>query len=135
MNNVTLIGRLTRDPDVRYNSEHMAIARFSVAVDRPPKDGKKEADYPNCVAFGKTAEVIEKYCKKGKQVGISGRITTGSYEKDGQKIYTTTVAVDRLDLLGGDAKPEAKPETKETQQTFDPVYDGYTKLEEDDLPF
>lgn len=126
MNTVNIIGRLTRDPDVRYNDEHMAIARFTVAIDRPPRNGKKEADYPNCVAFGKTAEVIEKFCKKGKQVGIVGRITTGSYEKDGQKVYTTSVTVDRLDLLGGDSKPEKKEE--------DPVYEGFSQLT-DDIPF
>ena len=135
MNNVTLIGRMVRDPDVRYNSEHMAIARFALAIDRPPKNGKKEADYPSCVAFGKTAEVIEKYCSKGKQVGVTGRITTGSYEKDGQKVYATTVAVDRLDLLGSseDKPKEAKP--AETQQSFDPAYEGFTLMTDDDLPF
>ena len=134
MNNVTLIGRIVRDPDVRYNSEQMAIARFTIAIDRTPKNGKKEADYPNCVAFGKTAEVIEKYCTKGKQVGITGRITTGSYEKDGQKVYTTTVAVDRLDLLsGGDEKPkEDKP--VEAQETFSSPVPGFEALT-DDLPF
>lgn len=134
MNNVTLIGRIVRDPDVRYNSEQMAIARFTIAIDRPPKNGKKEADYPNCVAFGKTAEVIEKYCTKGKQVGITGRITTGSYEKDGQKIYTTTVAVDRLDLLsGGEDKPkEVKP--AETQESFESPVPGFSALM-DDIPF
>lgn len=134
MNNVTLIGRIVRDPDVRYSSEQMAIARFTIAIDRPPKNGKKEADYPNCVAFGKTAEVIEKYCTKGKQVGITGRITTGSYEREGQKVYTTTVAVDRLDLLsGGDEKPkEDKP--VETQETFSSPVPGFEALT-DDLPF
>lgn len=129
MNIVCLVGRFVRDPDVRYNEEHKAVARFSLAIDRPPtKDGKKQADYPNCVAFGKTAEIIEKYCLKGKRVGVQGSIRTGSYEKDGQKIYTTDVIVDRLELMDGGEKVE-KQESFNTN-----IPEGFEQLD-DDMPF
>lgn len=127
MNVVCLVGRLVRDPDVRYNDEKKAMARFSIAVDRPPKDGIKQADFINCVAFNKTAEIMEKYCKKGKRVGLVGSIRTGSYEKDGVKHYTTDVVADRLELMDGGE--EKKPQ--ETQQEF--VYAGFESA--DDLPF
>lgn len=135
MNNVTLIGRLVRDPDVRYTSEQKAIARFSIAIDRVGKDGNKTADYPNCVAFGKTAEIIEKYCLKGKQVGITGNLRTGSYEKDGHKYYTTDVVVDRLDLLGGlEVKPEQPPtEYKQEELKYEAPLPGFENA--DDIPF
>ena len=124
MNVVNLIGRLVRDPDVRYNDEQKAMARFSIAIDRG-KD--KPADYPNCIAFGKTAELIEKYCTKGKQVGITGSLRTGAYEKDGVKHYMTDVVVDRLDLLGS---AEKKEESKQEQQPLP----GFEMLA-DDIPF
>ena len=79
MNSVQIIGRLTRDPDVRYKDE-LAIARFSVAVARPKqKDKEATSDFPSCIAFGKVAETIEKYIGKGRLVGIAGRIQTGNY--------------------------------------------------------
>ena len=96
MNKVILVGRLTRDPDVRYSQgeQSMAIARFSLAVDRRFKrDGDNQsADFISCVAFGKTAEFIEKYVHKGTKLVLEGRIQTGSYtNKDGVKVYTTDV--------------------------------------------
>lgn len=100
MNHVVLIGRLTRDPEVRYSGE-MAIARFSLAIDRPPKrDGTKETDFPNIVVFGKQAENCEKYISKGRLVAVEGRIQTGSYtNKDGNKVYTTEVIANRVEFL------------------------------------
>lgn len=93
MNKVILMGRLTRDPDVRY-SENMAVARYTLAVNRYKKEGNSESDFISCVAFGKTAEFAEKYLRKGMQMLISGRIQTGSYtNKEGQKVYTTDVIV------------------------------------------
>ena len=85
MNSVVLIGRLTRDPEVRYTQDQMAIARFSVAIDRPVTAGKeKQTDFPNVVVFGKQAENCERFLSKGRLVGIQGRIQTGSYtNKDG----------------------------------------------------
>lgn len=98
MNNVTLIGRLTRDPDVRATQSGMTIARFSLAVDRTGKDGG--ADFPNVVCFGKTAENVGRYMGKGRLVGVIGRLQTGSYQKqDGTKVYTTDVIADRVEFL------------------------------------
>ena len=129
MNTVQLIGRLTKDPDVRYSTTGTAFANFSIAIDRgKDKDGNsKGVDYPNIACFGKTAELAEKYLVKGKQVGITGRIQTGSYEKDGRKVYTTEVVADRIEFLGG------KAEEKEEEQQRIP--EGFSQLTDDDLPF
>lgn len=99
MNSVILIGRMTREADVRYSAQtNMAVARFSLAVDRQSKD--KQADFPNIIAFGKTAEIIERYTHKGSQIAVQGRIQTGSYQnKDGATVYTTDVVADRIKLL------------------------------------
>ena len=103
MNKVILMGRLTKDPDVRYsqNSENrMCIARYTLAVDRRFSRGsnngdQQTADFISCVAFGKSGEFAEKYLHKGTKIAISGRIQTGSYtNKDGQKVYTTEVVVE-----------------------------------------
>ena len=104
MNKVSLVGRLTRDPEVRYTTGEnaSAIARFSVAVNRRFKnaEGNYEADFINCLAFGKSAEFIEKYFRKGMAIGLTGRIQTGSYtNKDGQKVYTTDVVVEETEFV------------------------------------
>ena len=126
MNNVTLIGRLTRDPDTRYTSDtQMAVTRFSLAIDRGKDKG---ADYPSIICFGKTAENCEKYLKKGRMVGIQGRIQTGSYEKDGHKVYTTDIVADRVEFL---EKPETTP-TAAPEPEYVP--DGYEQISED-IPF
>lgn len=103
MNKVILMGRLTRDPEVRYSQgdASTAIARFSLAVDRRFKrDGDDQtADFINCVAFGKTAEFMERYARKGTKFVVEGRIQTGSYtNKDGQKVYTTDVVVENVEF-------------------------------------
>lgn len=107
MNSVNLVGRLTRDPELKEGTT--SVARFSVAIDRgKDKDGEdRGTDFPNIVVFGKQAENCEKYLGKGRQVAIQGRIQTGSYEKDGKKIYTTDVVADRVEFLG--SKPEGDP--------------------------
>ena len=98
MNKVFLIGRFTKDPDIRYssNAEHTCVARFSLAVDRKySKGSEKETDFINCVAFGKTAEFVEKWTHKGIKMVVSGRIQTGSYtNREGRKVYTTDVVVE-----------------------------------------
>ena len=101
MNSVQLIGRLTRDPEVRYSGDNMAIATFSIAIDRPPKrDGTKETDFPRITVFGRQAENCEKYLVKGRLVGIEGRIQTGSYtNRNGDKVYTTDVVANRVEFL------------------------------------
>ena len=102
MNKVILMGRLTRDPEVRYGgANNSAGARFSLAVDRRFKrDGDEQtADFINCVAFGKTAEFLEKYARKGTKFVVEGRIQTGSYtNKDGQKVYTTDVVCENVEF-------------------------------------
>ena len=102
MNKVILMGRLTRDPEVRYGgANNSAVARFSLAVDRRFKrDGDEQtADFINCVAFGKTAEFLEKYARKGTKFVVEGRIQTGSYtNKDGQKVYTTDVVCENVEF-------------------------------------
>ena len=129
MNHVTLIGRLTRDPEVRYGAQSQsAVAKFTLAVDRGGKD--RGADFIGCTAFGKTAELIEKYITKGKQIAVSGRIQTGKYEKDGRTIYTTDVVVERLEFLGGkDSSPSINPSADDN-----PIPEGFSQLD-DDIPF
>ncbi len=101
MNSVALIGRLTRDPEIRYTGDQMAIATFSIAIDRPPRrDGTRETDFPRITVFGRQAENCEKYLKKGRMVGVTGRIQTGSYtNKNGDKVYTTDIVADRVEFL------------------------------------
>ncbi len=98
MNKVVLMGRLTRDPEVRYSQGEnpLAIARFTLAVDRRfRRDGEQSADFINCVVFGRSAEFAEKYFRQGMRVSVSGRIQTGSYtNRDGVKVYTTEVVVE-----------------------------------------
>ncbi len=105
MNKVILMGRLTRDPEVRYTqgAEPLAIARYTLAVDRRGRrdanGGDQTADFIQCVSFGRTAEFAEKYFKQGTKVAISGRIQTGSYtNKDGNKVYTTEVVVEEQEF-------------------------------------
>ena len=102
MNKIELLGRLTRDPEVRYSQgdNATAVARYTLAVNRKfKKDGEPTADFISCVVFGRSAEFAEKYFRKGMQVAISGRIQTGSYtNKDGQKVYTTDVVVEEQEF-------------------------------------
>lgn len=102
MNKVILMGRLTRDPEVRYsqNGNQMAIARFSIAVDRRFKrEGEPDADFFNCTAFGKQAEFVEKYLHKGTKILTSGRIQNDNYtNKDGQMVYSVRVMVDEIEF-------------------------------------
>lgn len=101
MNKVILMGRLTRDPEVRYGcANNTAVAKYSLAVPRKFKrDGDQECDFINCVAFGKLGEFAEKYLRKGIKIAIVGRVQTGSYtNKDGQKVYTTDVVVEEQEF-------------------------------------
>ena len=102
MNKVILMGRLTRDPEVRYSAgeNSMAIARYTLAVDRRFKrDGEATADFISCVAFGRAAEFAERYFRQGIRIVVSGRIQTGSYtNRDGNKVYTTDVVVEEQEF-------------------------------------
>ncbi len=135
MNVVVLIGRLTRDPDVRYTQDQLAVARFTLAVDRPARGGAdRQADFPSVVCFGKTAEVVDKYMHKGRRLAVMGRIQTGSYtNKEGQKVYTTEVVADRVEFVdspgdGGRRSEDSAPRME------DSVPDGFDVLD-DELPF
>lgn len=141
MNKVILMGRLTRDPDVRYTQgeEPMAIARFTLAVDRRGKrDGEASADFPSCVCFRRTAEFIEKYAHQGTKLVVVGRIQTGSYtNRDGQKVYTTDVVVEEAEFAESKAAAD-----RNTQQTPPPSpdtgVDGFMNIPdgiEEELPF
>ena len=139
MNKVILMGRLTRDPEVRYTQgdNAMAIARYSLAVDRRFKrDGEPDADFINCVAFGKSGEFAEKYLKKGTKVAVVGRIQTGSYtNKDGQKVYTTDVVVEEQEFAesknsSSSDNNQSAPANKNTD--FMNIPDG---IDDSELPF
>lgn len=111
MNKVILMGRLTRDPDVRYSQTangSMAVARYTLAVDRRfKKDGEANADFISCVAFGKVGEFAEKYLHQGTKIVVEGRIQTGSYtNKDGNKVYTTDIYVENCEFAESKATSE-----------------------------
>lgn len=142
MNNVNILGRLTRDPEVRYTANtQMANARFVVAVNRKLSKEKRQeaenngyptADFISCMAWGKTAENIANYFHKGNRISITGHIQTGSYEKDGQRIYTTDVIVDSFDFI------ESNSSSKNTNHGYSNPDDfGMTGAEsfDSDLPF
>lgn len=142
MNKVILIGRFTRDPEIRYSTGESATAtaRFSLAVNRRFKnaEGNYDADFISCVAFGKTAEFIEKYFKKGMPIGITGRIQTGSYtNKDGQKVYTTDVVVEETEFVeskGGNGTSDNVTPSKPTPSNSD----GFMSIPDgidEELPF
>lgn len=136
MNSVQLVGRLTRDPDIRYSNGGTSIARFSIAVDRRwKKEGQPDADFPGIIAFGKTAEFVEKYFHKGSRIGITGRIQTGSYTKeDGTKVYTTDVIAESVEFVESKNSTSAEP----SGQTGETVGDGFMQIPEgidEQLPF
>ena len=126
MNQVELIGRVTKDIELRYTPSQMAVARLSIAIDRgKDKEGNSRgADFPSLIAFGKTAEFLEKYVGKGNRVAVVGHIQTGSYEKDGVKHYTTDVIVDKVEPIDWKEKTGHKED----------VPDGFSALD-DLMPF
>ena len=140
MNKVILMGRLTRDPEVRYSQgeNSLAIARYTLAVDRRfQRNSDQTADFISCVAFGKAAEFAEKWFRQGIKVAISGRIQTGSYtNKDGVKVYTTEVVVEEQEFAesknanssgGGNSQPQSAPDNGEWMNVPDNI--------EEQLPF
>ena len=154
MNSVSLIGRLVRDPELRYAQTGTAMCRFTVAVDRRMSKQKRQeaqannqptADFISCTAFGATAELIANYHRKGSQIGIEGRIQTGSYEKEGRTIYTTDVVVNNLTFIvssqGGFSQPgggNQGPVNSAYENDFsknDNDDDGFFPVDNDDIPF
>jgi single-strand DNA-binding protein len=136
MNSVVLIGRLTKDPEVRYTGEQMAVASFTVAIDRPPRaDKEKVTDFPRVTVFGKQAENCERFLKKGRLVAIEGKIQTGSYtNKDGQKVYTTDVVANRVEFLEWGDKSEFKPGSG-PERAPEGIPSGFQVIDDDDIPF
>ena len=138
MNKVIESGRLGKDPDVRYSQGGMAVANFSIAVNRKFKrDGEPDADFFNCVSFGKTAEFIEKYFHKGSPILIVGHLQNEEYEKDGQKVRITKIYVDEVDFMGeskngqngGQNASQGQPQQK-------PSGDEFMNVSiDDELPF
>ena len=148
MNKVILMGRLTRDPEVRYSQgeQATAIARYTVAVDRRfRRDGDSQtADFIGCVAFGRQAEFAEKYLRKGTKIALTGRIQTGSYtNKDGQTVYTTDVVANNVEFLGGgqgrnDGQGGGSYQNQYQQPAPAQDYDapeGFQAVSDDDIPF
>ncbi|MGL5087899.1 MAG: single-stranded DNA-binding protein [Cetobacterium sp.] len=141
MNLVVLIGRLTRDPELKFGQSGKAYSRFSLAVDRPFSKG--EADFINCVAFGKTAELIGEYLRKGKKVAVNGRLQMNRYEVNGEKKTTYDVLVETMEFI------EARGESSQTND-FNPAPSysapkaveqapkedfGGSSFDEDEFPF
>lgn len=152
MNKAILIGRLTRDPEMRTTTSGIASTSFTVAISRTytNQNGEREADFINCVAWRKQAENIAKYCKKGSQVAVEGRIQTRSYDaQDGTKRYVTEVVADNVTFLGTKANSgdfpssnesesfESNPDIMTTDVSEDPFKDfgNEVALSDDDLPF
>lgn len=141
MNKVILMGRLTRDPEVRYSqgAEPMAVARYTLAVDRRGRrdENGQNADFISCVAFARNAEFAEKYFRKGTKIAITGRIQTGSYnDREGRKVYTTDVVIEDQEFAeskssqnGGNT--QAPPEQSDAGDGFMNIPDGI----DEDLPF
>lgn len=135
MNNVCLVGRLTRDPDVRCAQSGIAVTRFNIAIDRRfKKDGEQTTDFINCISFGKTAEFIEKYFSKGQRIGLTGRIQTGSYtSKEGQRVYTTDVIAENVEFVESKRQDEQNDKPVESN-----IGDGFISIPDgidEELPF
>lgn len=140
MNKVVLIGRLTKDPELRFSAGNgKAVVRFTLAVNRQFK--KDEADFISCIAFGKTGEIIAQYITKGRQLAVSGSIRTGSYEaQDGTRRYTTDIAVENFDFIDGNGgKSEnngsfAPSDASFSDSSFNES-DDMTPIDDGDIPF
>ena len=133
MNKIILLGRLTRDPEVRYTQgdNSMAIAKFSLAVNRRfKKENEPEADFSNCTAFGKQAEFVEKYLKQGTKILLSGRIQNDNYtNKEGQKVYSIQIMVEEIEFA--ESKNNSTSEPSQSNDGFMNIPDGL----QEELPF
>lgn len=132
MNKVVLIGRLTKDPEIKHTpGDGTAIFRITVAVARLFK--KDETDFINCVAFGKTGETIAQYFTKGRQIALAGNIRTGSYQaQDGTKMYTTNVIIENFEFVGNNSNNQS---AWSAQDNSDESFEGMTPVDDGDMPF
>ena len=147
MNKVILMGRLTRDPEVRYSQGEnaTAVARYSLAVDRRfRREGEPTADFINCVAFGRAAEFAERYLRQGTKIAITGRIQTGSYtNRDGVKVYTTDIVVEEQEFAeskaaGGASTPSNNYQASPAPSPSTDIGDGFMNIPDgidEELPF
>ena len=137
MNSVILIGRLTRDPELRYlPGTGDALATFNLAVDRPytKKDGEKQTDFINIQAWGKQGENVANYLKKGSRAAVKGSLQIRQYEKDGERRYASEIRADFVEFL--DSKGEAKSNNTDTAAAgFNDQVDGFRAIDDDDVPF
>ena len=120
MNKFFGIGRITRGLEIRYNTNNLAVCRFTLAINRPKQKDKEDvADFISCVCFGKTAEILAKYQGKGSQIAIAGRIQTGSYDdKNGKKVYTTDIVVEEVKFVGT-KNSQNKEQTTSNEQSVE----------------
>lgn len=136
MNNVTLMGRLTADAELRQTQNGLAVTRFTVAVNRKyAKEGQQQADFISCIAWRHTAEFISKYFRKGNMIAVTGSIQTGSYEKDGRKVYTTDVLVENAYFTGGKNEATQTQQQPNNNDGFNAFTPAPLPQNEDDLPF
>lgn len=142
MNRVVIVGRLTRDPDLRYTSNGVAVANFNVAVNRPFKNqnGEQEADFIQCVTWRKQAENLADYMKKGSQIGVDGRVQTRSYDaQDGKKVFVTEILAESIQFLeskntSNNSSNTQQPKQQEQPQSFEQAGEQIN-IQDDDLPF
>lgn len=136
MSKVILMGRLTREPEVRYSNgaEPLAVARYTLAINRRmKKNGEQEADFIPCVAFGKSGEFAEKYFRKGQLVAVTGRLQVRSWDKDGERRYATEVIIEEQHFAESkNSQPAAAEQSKPAADGFYPIDES---IEDDDLPF
>ena len=137
INNVTLVGRLTRDPELKYTTSNVAVATFNLAVNRNFKgaNGERETDFINCMIWRKPAELLSEWCKKGNLVGITGRIQTRSYEnQQGQRVYVTEVVAESFQIL---EKKDNAANNASMENQIPPSFEKTNPMDisDDDLPF
>ena len=137
MNNVALIGRLTRDPELSYTpNTQTAVARFTLAVDRPKRNGESTGtDFIRVTVWGKQAETCDRYISKGRQVAVLGRIQTGSYKnREGVTVYTTEVVADRVEFLSdGHRNSQGDASSRDNMSAGDGAGDVYSEIEDMDM--
>ncbi|MBZ4683927.1 MAG: single-strand binding protein [Fusobacteriales bacterium] len=131
MNLVVLTGRLARDPELKYGQSGTAYCRFTLAVNRVAKD---EADFIGCTAFGKTAELVGEYLRKGSMIGVQGRLQTSSYEVNGEKRYRTDVIIDRVEFLESKSSSTVSEDTVNIPKSPEPLENSYEE-DDDEFPF
>lgn len=140
INRVVLVGRPTRDIELKNLKSGTSLCSFTLAVERrfKNKNGEREADFISCIAWRKTAEVMSQYVKKGSLIGVDGRIQTRSYDnRDGQRVYVTEVVVENFSFLGGSAKDGQRNQNNQSSNKSNHTFDsnGTMDLADDDLPF